>query len=105
MATEGRKDRITEKERVKSYLFDAAQERLAQIRANRAKAESRDRESRERSKMIDNIIREVIASCTIDPFRELDKFAASLRREVDNANDFFPVDFYVSETNRGSKSL
>ena len=50
--------------------------------------------------MIDNIIREVIASCTIDPFRELDKFAASLRREVDNANDFFPVDFYVCETNR-----
>ena len=100
LATEGRKDRITEKERARSYLFDAAQERLAQIRANRAKAESRDRESRERSKMIDNIIREVIASCTIDPFRELDKFAASLRREVDNANDFFPVDFYVSETNR-----
>ena len=71
---------------MRSYLFDAAQERLAQIRVNRAKAESRDRESRERSKMIDNIIREVIASCTIDPFRE---FAASLRREVDNANDFF----------------
>ena len=85
--TEGRKDRITEKERVRSFLFDAAQERLAQIRANRAKAESRDRESRERHK------REVITSCTIDPFRELDKFAASLRREVDNTIDFFPVDF------------
>ena len=80
-------------ERVRSFLFDAAQERLAHIRANRAKAESRDRESRERSKMIDNVIREVIPSCTIDRFRELDKFAVSLRREVDNTIDFFPVDF------------
>ena len=49
LATEGRKDRITEKERVRSFLFDSAQERLAQIRANRAKADSRERESRERS--------------------------------------------------------
>ena len=51
------------------------------------------RKSRERSKMVDNIIREVMASCTIAPFRELDKFAAALRREVDNTIDFCPVDF------------
>ena len=70
MATEGRKDRVTEKDRVRSFLFDAAQERLAQIRANRAKTEARERESRERSKIVDNIIREVITSCTIDLFRE-----------------------------------
>ena len=53
------------------------------ICANHVKTEARERESRERSKMVDNIVREVITSCTIDPFRELDKFAASLKREVD----------------------
>ena len=78
---------------MRSFLFDAVQERLAQIRANRAKAQSRKRKSRERCKMVDNIIREVTASCTIDPLRELDKFTASLRHEVDNTIDFFPVDF------------
>ena len=57
------------------------------------KTEACERESRERSKMVDNIVREVIISCAIDPFRELDRFAASLRREVDNTIDFFPVDF------------
>ena len=67
---------------MRSFLFNAVQERLAQIRANRAKAESRKRKSRERSKMVDNIIREVTASCTIDPLRELDKFTASLSMKL-----------------------
>ena len=67
---------------------------MAQIRANGEKTEERERESREKeSKMVDNIKREVITSCTIDFCRELNKFTSSLRREVDNTIDFFPVDF------------
>ena len=85
------RDERTELQKRKELDHSSSTERKK--RANRAKAESRERESREQSKMVDNIIREVITSCTIDPFRELDKSAASLTREVDNTNDFFPIDF------------
>ena len=48
--------------------------------------------------MVDNIIlREVITSSTIDPFRELDEFAPSLWRKVDNTIELFPVDFMKVE--------
>lgn len=52
------------------------------FRANRPAAEVRRKQRMERSRLVDDISKEVIRECTVGRFREMGKFAASLKREV-----------------------
>lgn len=62
---------------------DAAQERLAEIRANRSKAdEERIKRIQDRSKAVETILREV-STWKDDLYRLVHNFAASLKRAVE----------------------
>lgn len=65
-----------------SFIDTAAQQRLAVIRANRLAVEVWRKQGIERPKLVDNILEEVIRASTDGRFRELDKFAASLKRDL-----------------------
>lgn len=66
---------------IKSFIFEAAQERLAEIRANGAKAQACRREVREGSKAVDEKSKQ-------SSYQKM-SYRASLKREVENAVNFF----------------